>query len=298
MTPPLLSYITFNRLGLTIKNLASILESTDDFEMHIIDNNSTDGTWEYLQTLDDSRISSILRIPINNGQIYANNLNLLKRRPDQYFITVDNDVFFETKDWISRFIKIFEVFPKVGLLGLPKGSPYPEYMPPVKVNSKDDVFYLELIDTSPNIEQNYIPGCCQCLRPELIDEIGFWCEESCFGDRELSARVTNFTPFKVGFVPDISIKMDQSISCNECLYKDQCKINSFTETCFTKYNIKYKNEEFFKKFKWKYDEVLKDMKSGARDAYCASCLNELNPGRILNVEWALENFKYFIDSAN
>lgn len=52
MVPPFISYVTFNRLGLTVKNLSSILDSTDDFELHIIDNNSTDGTWKYIQKLE------------------------------------------------------------------------------------------------------------------------------------------------------------------------------------------------------------------------------------------------------
>ncbi|MCS4465629.1 glycosyltransferase family 2 protein [Clostridium botulinum] len=126
MVPPLISYVTFNRLGLTVKNLSSILDSTDDFELHIIDNNSTDGTWKYIQSLNDRRIKSRIQIGVNSGPIYALNLNLSKRKPDQYFITVDNDVYIETKDWITRFMKVFETFPEVGLLGVQRGQPYPE----------------------------------------------------------------------------------------------------------------------------------------------------------------------------
>jgi len=298
MTPPLLSYVTFNRLGLTVKNIFSILESTDEFEMHIVDNNSTDGTWEFIQSLNDSRILSKCQIPINNGQIYALNLNMLSRRPDQYFITVDNDVFIETKDWISRFMKVFDAFPEVGLLGVQRGYPYPEYLPPVEPKIKDGIIYLELADASPLTEQNYVPGCCQCLRPELIDEIGFWCEESCFGERELSLRVNDYTSFKAGFVPSINIKMPQSLECSQCRYKDQCQLNKHSETCFTKYQSKYINDEFFEKFKWKFDEIIRDMESGARDAYCSTALCEVSEGRILNLEWALQNYRYYIANAN
>ncbi len=298
MTPPLLSYVTFNRLGLTINSLNSILESTDDFEMHIIDNNSTDGTWEYLQTVNDSRIKSKYQIPINNGQVYATNFNLTKRAPDQYFITIDNDVFIETKDWISRFMKIFETFPEVGLLGVQRGLPYPEYLPPVIPKIRDGVFYLELADTSPLIPENYVPGCCQCLRPELIEKIGYWCEENCFAEREMSLRVNNFTHFKVGFVPNINIRMPQHLECYQCSHLLQCELNKYNETCFTKYQRNYKNEEFFEKNKWKLDEVIRDISNGSRTAYCATTLSELEEGQILNTEWALQNFRFFIENAN
>ncbi len=298
MTPPLLSYVTFNRLGLTIQNLNAILESTDDFEMHIIDNNSKDGTWEFLNSLKDSRIHSVAQMPVNNGQIYAMNLNLLKRRPDQYFITVDNDVYIETKDWISRFMQVFDAFPEVGLLGVPKGSPYPKFFPPVKQNTKDTVSYFELLNIGPMKDQHYLPGCCQCLRPELIDQIGFWCEESGFGERELSLRVNEFTSFKVGFVSDIQVRMPQHLTCEACQYKDSCKLNKKTDTCFTIYNRNNVTDAFYQKYKWKFEEVLNDMRSGARSACRATALKEIPEGQVYNLNWALENFRYFIDNTN
>ena len=299
MLPPLLSYVTFNRLGLTIRNLTAILNSSDDFEMHIIDNGSTDGTWKYLQALKDSRILSKARVDVNFGQVYALNLNLLKRRPDQYFISVDNDVYIETKDWISRFSKVFETFPEVGMLGIQREQPDSEQLPPVIPRIKDGVFYLEVDNTNPDIEKNYIPGCCICLKPELIKEIGYWCEENCFGEIELSNRVNNFTSFKTGFVTNISIKMPQKIECSACEYNAQCHFNKYTETCFTSYQKLNKNEEFKKSYKWKFDETLTDLKSGARPVYCASANDvESTSCHIYNREWAQENFAYFINNAN
>ena len=299
MLPPLLSYVTFNRLGLTIKNLTSVLNSSDDFEMHIIDNGSTDGTWKYIQNLKDSRIMSKARINLNFGQIYALNLNLLKRRPNQYFISVDNDVYIETKDWISRFFKVFETFPEVGMLGVQRDQPDSDPLPPVIPKVKDSVFYLEVDNSYPNIEKNYVPGCCICLRPELIKEIGYWCEENCFGEIELANRINNFTSFKTGFVTNISIKMPQKIECSACKYSAQCPLNKCTETCFTNYQKLNKNAEFKKSYRWKFDETLTDLKSGVRPVYCASA-NDIDSisNHIYNAEWAQENLAYFINNAN
>jgi len=299
MTPPLISYITFNRLGLTVRSLSSILESTDDFELSIIDNFSNDGTWEYIQGLTDSRIKSKVRIEINAGQIYALNLNLSRRRPKQYFITIDNDVCIKTKDWITRFMQVFETFPEVGLLGVQSFGPHLEELPPVVSRVKNGIFYLKLDKALSNPEQHFVPGFCMCLRPELLNIIGYWCEESCFGDIEISNRVNNYTDFSTGFLTTISVEMPQKIECGDCSYQARCALDKKNETCFTDYLKFYKNDEFKKKFRWKFEETLKDLKSGARPVYCASS-NDAGSmsNNVFNMEWAVENFKYYIKNAN
>jgi GT2 family glycosyltransferase len=68
MNPPFISYSTFHRLGLTARNLNALLNNTtDDFELHIVDNNSQDGTWDYIKSLTDSRIKSKTRFEVNYG---------------------------------------------------------------------------------------------------------------------------------------------------------------------------------------------------------------------------------------
>jgi len=299
MVPPIISYVTFNRVGLTIRNLSAILQSTDDFEMHIVDNGSIDGTWEYIQGLNDSRILSKTNIGTNVGQIYGINLNLLKRRPEQYFITVDNDVYIETKDWISRLMKVFDAFPEVGLLGIKRGDPYPEFYPPVTPKSRDGVSYLELIHSTPDGEQDFVPGCCQCLRPELIQQLGYWSEENYAGEAEISLRVNNYSSFQAGFVTDISIKMPQMIDCAQCQYNTVCKLNRPEETCFSIYQKRYNNDLFMKKFKWKFIETINDMRKGLRPIYCASALDgESMENHIFTLAWALENFRFYAENSN
>lgn len=299
MSSPFISYITFNRIGLTVKNLASILKSTDDFEMHIIDNCSTDGTWDYIQSLNDRRIITKTQIGINAGQIYALNTNLIKRKPDQYFITVDNDVYIETKDWISRFMRVFKAFPEVGLLGVKRGDPYPEFYPPVTKKEKDGISYLQLMHASPDAERDFVPGCCQCLRPELIKELGYWSEENCAGEEELSLRVNNYSSFTAGFVTDINIKMPQDLECSKCQYNSQCKLNKSSQTCFTMHHNRYRNELFKQNNRWKFEETVNDMRSGKRPIYCASSLDGASmENHIFQLDWALENFRFYIDYAN
>lgn len=174
MTPPLISYSTFHRMGLTVRNLNSLLRTTDDFELHIIDSNSQDNTWEYIQSLVDNRIKSITKLPINAGPIYPVNLNMTRRRSDQYFIVLESDVYFYVPDWITRFIRIFQTFPEVGLLGIPRVNSLPAFQPDVVPVVKNGVSYLQLKSSEIGTIKNFIPGHCQCLRPELINIIGYW----------------------------------------------------------------------------------------------------------------------------
>lgn len=299
MIPPFVSYSTFNRMGLTARSLNALLKTTDDFELHIIDNNSGDDTWDFIQSLSDARIKSRIRFPVNKGPIFAVNYNLTRRRPEQYFIALESDVYMYTQDWVSRFMQVFETFPEVGLLGVPRAAPYPQYMPPVILKELNGVSYLQLVYGKVGAEMDFIPGHCQCLRPGLIDIIGYWSEETGYGDAELSIRVNNYTPYKAGFTTNITIDMQQSVKCGECEGKGLCKLDTANITCFDIRDKRYKNESFAQKFKWKYLEYFKELQEGKRTVYCASIHD---PGSIAshvyNMGWALENLNFYAENSN
>lgn len=305
MVPPFLSYITFNRLGLTARSLKSILDTTEDFEMHIIDSNSKDDTWEYIESLTDSRIKSKTRLEANSGPVFALNLNLTKRKSDQYFFSVDSDVVIKTKDWLTRFMEVFNEFPDVGLLGVQRTPPYFPVYPQVISKTSNGVTYLELKNGYVDVLLDFVHGCCMGMRPELIKEIGYWSEETCYGDAELSPRVVNYTNFKAGFMSDqymmsqIVIDMAQSITCEECIVKEYCKLDKVYNTCFNIHQDYYKNTPFVTKYKWKYLEFFKELEEGKRPVYCASIHDtESVANHVYNEEWALENMKYYIDNSN
>lgn len=305
MVPPFLSYITFNRMGLTAKSLSSILDTPEDFEMHIIDSNSKDETWEYLQSLNDSRIKSKTRLPVNSGPIFALNLNLSKRRPDQYFFTIDSDVVLKTKDWLSRFMTVFHTFPEAGLLGVQRTAPYTPIYPPVIPKTSNGVTYLEMTSGQVGVPLDFVHGCCMGMRPELIQQIGYWSEETCYGDAELTIRVMNYTGFKAGYMSDanriplIDIDMTQMIPCSECKVQGFCKQDKVFNTCFNIHNKFHKNQPFVNQFNWKYLAFFEELKAGRRTAYCASIYD---PNSMLNhaynMEWAMENMNYYIQYSN
>ena len=298
--PPLfINYVTFNRLGLTVRNLTRILETNEDFEMHIIDSNSRDNSWDYIQSLTDSRIKWKTRLDLNRGPIYPLNLSLTKRKPDQYFMTIDSDVYIYTDNWISKFMEVFKAFPEVGVLGVMRDNPYPRYMPPIIPQVKGEISYLELKNAAVGVDLDFVPGQLQCLRPELINEIGYWSEENGYGDAELSPRVTHYTQFKAGFLTTIEIDMKQLLGCDECQARDFCKLSKSINTCFTLSKKSNMNESFVQKNGWKYLEIFKELEEGKRTAYCASMLDpESIKNHVYNQAWADENFDYYIKNSN
>ncbi len=299
MTPPFLSYITFNRLGLIERNLKALFETTDDFEMHIIDNHSTDGAWEYVQSLEDPRIKSRIQFSLNQGPIYSVNFNLSRRKAEQYFITIDNDVNIETKDWISQFMKVFNTFPEAGLLGVQRGAPYPQYMPPVIPKFKDGICYLQLKNGIVGEPMDFVPGCCQCLRPELIKEIGYWSEENHYGDAEMSPRINNYTSFKAGFMTSIKIDMTQEIDCGKCAANKWCKRASNKETCFEIRDRLYKNKDIAKMMEDKYHKTFKELEEGKRTPFSASVFDGKSmEEHIYYKDWAAESFNFYVNNAN
>lgn len=299
MIPPLISYSTFHRMGLTVRNLNSLLKTTDDFELHIIDSNSQDGTWGYIQSLEDSRIKSKIRFPVNAGPIFPINFNLARRRPDQYFIILESDVYLYAPDWITRFMKIFQTFPEVGLLGIPRSFPLPAIMPDVVPREKNGVRYLQLKNSEVGTIIDFIPGHCQCLRPELISIIGYLCEENGYGDAELSVRVKKYTPFEAGFATDIPIDMTQTIPCQACECSKSCNLDKINNTCFDIRNSKHKNLSFSETYRWKYFEYFNELNQGMRTVYCAS-IHDPEPCKthLYHMDWALENFSFYVTNAN
>jgi glycosyltransferase involved in cell wall biosynthesis len=267
--------------------------------MHIIDCNSKDNSWDYILSLTDSRIKSKTRFKANLGPIYALNFALAKRKSGQYFFTIDSDVFIKTKNWISRYMEVFDAFPEVGLLGVMRDKPYPRFMPPIIPKVNGDVNYLQLKNATVDEEMDFLHGCLQCLRPELIDEIGYWSEENGYGDAELSPRVTHYTSFKVGFLTTVEIDMIQTMNCDKCQGKGFCKLSRSVNTCYSLSKRSNKNESFAKKFKWKYLETFKELEEGKRTAYCASIHDPKSmENHVYNKVWAAENFNHYLKNSN
>lgn len=290
MTAPMVCFVTWNRLGLTIKNLKALLATTDDFELYIVDNMSSDGTWDYLRTVDDPRIVCKHQLDCNRGVVYAINYVLGKRKKDQYFILVENDVCIHTKDWITQFMNAMDAFPKVGLIG----------------GARIGFFEEKNIDPSPIKKDNivYYPykkvlGCCNCIRPEVFDLIGYWNEETYAADRDMSIRINHHTPYHTGYITSIALTQEQHITCDCCSYKSVCPIVAKGETCFEHHRRHYVHGKFASLAAEYEERYLQEISSGKRSIYCASIHDkESMEKHVYHHAWAEANFDYYIKKAN
>lgn len=292
MIPPQVSFITWNRLGLTDRNLNALFKTADDFELYLADNNSQDDTWEYLKDLSDPRIKLKTRFDSNRGPVYATNYHLSLRKNEQYFITLDSDVNIHTSNWISKFIETFQQFPEVGLLGAVSWEYLNRNRQVLVKKEMGSACYLQIVKC-------FVEGCCQCLRPQLLDQLGYWNEECCMGDVEICYRICNHTSFKAGFIPTVEIDQLQFIPCGQCGCTDLCSLKQEQKSCFDIHDEKYSNPQFRNMYRWKYGQYLKELDSGKREVYCSSIHDAQSMEKVYyNRHSAEENFKYYMDNAN
>jgi len=104
---------TFNALHFTKQCLDSIrLTTRFPHEIIIVDNGSTDGTREFIDTQKDIRL---IKSDSNLGYAGACNLGI-KNSDSKYIVISNNDILF-TPNWLSHLIETSEISDEVGLVG-------------------------------------------------------------------------------------------------------------------------------------------------------------------------------------
>jgi GT2 family glycosyltransferase len=101
---------TYNRLPYTKRALEALLENTiEPCKVFIFDNNSTDGTQEYLKSIKDKRVTIYLNDK-NEGIIKPKNIFLEEHKDSKYVSFVDNDCIMP-KGWLTALIRVMDSFP-------------------------------------------------------------------------------------------------------------------------------------------------------------------------------------------
>lgn len=109
-----LIFVTYNRLFYTRKALTSLLNSDDDFKLTIWDNDSSDGTVEFLKSVNDPRINEIIFSKENVGQIAATN-NIWSSSKCDLIGKVDNDCLL-TPGWTKLLSAAHNDIEKLGVV--------------------------------------------------------------------------------------------------------------------------------------------------------------------------------------
>lgn len=208
--------ITWNGLSFMRELLASMHKQLqrEDVEVIIVDNHSTDGTWEFLE----QSYSWLKRIalPENKGVAYARNI-AMRQAEGTYLFIIDNDICITDKsvEYMERYM---DANPQVGICGCKllfsdgrlqeSCKPYPGVAAKLRgiLRPNAPFVYQWQIARNEPFEPVYLIGACQMIRKEVyvrigdLDEAIFYGPEDC--DYCLRAREAGW---KVMYLPPVSM---------------------------------------------------------------------------------------------
>lgn len=194
--------VTYNSVKDVPKCIASIQKSTSmPYEIIIVDNNSTDGTREFLSELVNNKHINTILNDENHGFSASSNQGISASNGD-YIVLLNPDTIV-TKDWAWRLMLHFD--DKTGAVGpvtnyvagiqklelylIEKISSLQEKIGEINIENLADKLYSWNKNTS--VETKLLIGFCLMLRREIIDKIGMLDENLFLGsdDLEYSLRL-------------------------------------------------------------------------------------------------------------
>ena len=154
----------FNRLQLTKDAIRHIVErTTHPYRLIVVDNNSADGTQDYLfEAKKKGLIHHLIFLEENYGIHMAKNYGLALVRSEPYYIDTDNDLLCAKlePDWISQLVDLMDRFPKYGAISC---------RPQVLVGRGDD-----FKDAEEVVKFNHAGAHLRIMRTKVVRDVGGW----------------------------------------------------------------------------------------------------------------------------
>jgi len=204
--------VTYNNLKLNRLCLESVFGRTEwpNLEVIVVDNNSTDGTREYLREAENTfpHLSIILNDD-NLGFAAANNMGL-RQATGEFLVLLNNDTVV-TRGWLSTLIRHLHANPAIGLIGPATNSIGNEAKVEVDYTSLDDMpswaanFVREQADNVFLIPM--LAMFCLAMRKEVFEKIGPLDEQfgiGMFEDDDYTHRV-KLEGFRVACAADVFV---------------------------------------------------------------------------------------------
>lgn len=170
--------LCYNQLDLTQKCVDSILKYTayPNYELILVDNNSTDDTAQWLQEAE--KASERVKIVLNktNRGFAGGNNDGIKASDGDYIVLLNNDTVV-TRGWLTGLLKRFRN-EKVGMVGPVTNSIGNEAMIQTSYSGMDDMRMFAYLYTDKHMGENYpedppqLAMFCTMFPRKLIDEIG------------------------------------------------------------------------------------------------------------------------------
>ena len=252
---------TYNRAHLIKRAVNSVLnQSYKDFEMIIVDDNSTDNTIEIINSINDERIN-VIRHDTNKGPSAARN-NGIRISRGEFIAFLDSD-----DEWLAKNLeKQVSVFKNadsivgmvyVGMLNI--NGEQKKYIPPPHVTRREGNLYSDLL-TDPTI----VYPSTTTIRKRCLLEVGMFDEHFRAGeDWDLWIRLAKHYHFK---------------------YIDELLVINYAVSDSITHKENYRLSQSYKMILEKhYEEIAEDKKTLASYyivmGHALSSENELKKGR-------------------
>ena len=191
--------LTYNQLEDCTKScIESIYKYTDikDFELIVVDNDSQDGTPEYLKEIEPNYSNMQIILNDANKGYSAGNNDGIKASKGKYVILLNNDTLV-SENWLEQILKPFKKDKNIGMVGPISNSVGNEQR--VDIDGLNDKNYNEkiaqYIDDNKDIvtTTQRLGFFCVAIKKELIDKIGLLDEKfgiGMFEDDDYCMRTT------------------------------------------------------------------------------------------------------------
>lgn len=182
--------------------VSSVLNQTfTDFEFLILDDCSTDGSWEYLRNIKDDRVT-VLRNDTNRGLFY--NLNFLVRKSGSELIKLWSQDDYMTPDAIEKIVAFYNKHPQLGFcytsfkLINEEGAVIKEAKEDITPEVVDQATHAKIAFTWGSIAGNIANV---AISRKAFDKVGLFNESmKICGDFEMWVRISEF--FDIGLLKD------------------------------------------------------------------------------------------------
>ncbi|MFA5366489.1 MAG: glycosyltransferase [Dehalococcoidia bacterium] len=176
----------FNRLEYTVHTIREIdrLAGYDDYKLIVIDNASSDGTRQWLKSLEIEGYYKIkpLFSDVNLGDFGGTKLGYENLDEDCiYTMQWDNDCTPMTQDFLAKMVEIMDVFPIIGQLMLKR----------IGVGTVIDIINKQEHNGVIFGDARMVT-CVNMQRRSVVDKINFWVEDptsNVYWDFELNKRM-------------------------------------------------------------------------------------------------------------
>lgn len=205
-----------------INSLSAI--SNVEYEIVVVDNNSTDDSVSQLKRFQKLRTFTLLEANNNNGFSAGNNIGLAYARNADYYLLLNNDTVVEP-DFLSGLLSAFKNNPRCGAAI----SKIKYYSQPNTIwyaggsfnnrtaRSEHYHFNQKDIITNETVQKvTFASGCCLCVSQDVIRKVGVLNEEFFLyeEDAEYCCRIIE-AGFDIIYVPDSVIYHKVSASTGQ-----------------------------------------------------------------------------------